>query len=68
MIDTLVETVKAQYYEEQLNKNHYFTKEDIFSYMKETNRESAYGVVLLVGPDGFEHYEEWEELEKLLRD
>ena len=67
MIDTMIETAKAQYYEEQLNKSHYFTKEDVLSYMKETNRESAYWLLLLVGPDGFENYKEYEELENFLK-
>lgn len=47
--------------------NHFFTKQDIIDYMNETNKESAYFVLLCAGPDCFETYEEYEELENLLK-
>ena len=44
----------------------YFTKQDIIDYMNVTSKESAYGLTLLMGPDGFENYEDYEEILKML--
>lgn len=39
-----------------------FTEADIMEYAKNTDNESAYGLTLLIGPDGFEDYAVYEEL------
>lgn len=39
-----------------------FAKVDIMEYAKTNGNESAYGLVLLIGPDGFEDYAVYEEL------
>ena len=44
----------------------YFTKQDILDYMSTNGKESAFGLLLLAGPDSFESYEEYKELEKML--
>lgn len=47
-------------------KIHYFTKQDILDYMVHTNREAAYNLLLLAGPDSFKNYQDYKELENKL--
>ena len=44
-----------------------FTMEDVINYMETNGKESAYGLLLLIGPDGFDNHDDYNELENLLR-
>ena len=44
-----------------------FAKKDVLDYLETNGKESAYALLLLIGPDGFDSYDDFNELENLLR-